>query len=286
MSQIAYVNGIFLPEEEAKISIFDRGFLFADAVYEVITVVNSTLINRQAHRERLQRSLREMRLESPITIDDIEHVQEQIVQRNNITEGRVYMQISRGPAERDFAFPKNPQPTLIMFGRQAAVLDTPAGRNGIKVKTVIENRWGRRDIKTVMLLPGSLAKQQAIDEGFDDAWFVEDGLITEGTSNNAYIIKDNCVYTRPLSNDILGGCTRRALLQLAGETGIKVREQAFSVEQAHQADEAFFTSASAAVTPVVQIDDRILSNGKPGPLTNRLREIFLAFATEGGKFSD
>ena len=282
MSGIAYVNGEFLAEADAKISIFDRGFLFADGVYEVVPVVNQRLINRLAHRQRLSRSLHEIRLEAPVSLEEIEQIQDQIVARNAISEGRVYLQITRGPAERDFAFPVNPKPTLIMFGRQAALFDTPALQKGIKVKTTQENRWGRRDIKTIMLLPGSMAKQQAIEEGFNDVWFIEDGLITEGSANNAYIIKDDTIYTRPLSNDILGGCTRRALLQLAAENAIKVVEEGFTLEQAYQADEAFLTSASTTVMPVVQIDDRILSNGAPGPLTRRLQAIFKAFAQQAG----
>ena len=280
MVRIAYVNGEYLPEDEAKISIFDRGFLFADGVYEVVPVVNQRLINRQAHRERLSRSLREMRLEAPVSPDEIEQIQDQIVARNTISEGRVYLQITRGAAERDFAFPADPKPTLIMFGRQAALFDTPALRNGIKVMTTQENRWGRRDIKTIMLLPGSMAKQQAVEAGFNDAWFIENGYITEGSSNNAYIIKDNAIHTRPLSNDILGGCTRRMLLQLVQENNIRLIEAPFTLEQAYQADEAFLTSASATVTPVVQIDDRVLSNGAPGPLTRRLQEIYKNFALQ------
>jgi D-alanine transaminase len=278
MSQIAYVNGEFLPEQDAKISIFDRGFLFADGIYEVVPVVGGQLINRQAHRERLTRSLREMRLQAPLSIGQIEAIQDEIVRRNQISEGRVYLQVTRGPAERDFAFPAEPQPTLIMFGRQSPLFDTPAVRNGIKVKILPENRWARRDIKTVMLIPSSLAKQQVIDEGFHDAWFSEDGLITEGTSNNAFIIKGNSIYTQPLSSDILAGCTRRTLLQLVAESDVELVEQAFSPQQAYQADEAFMTSASSTVTPVVQIDEHMLGDGTPGPLTRRLQEIYKAHA--------
>lgn len=278
MSQIAYVNGEFLPEQDAKISIFDRGFLFADGIYEVVPVVNNRLINRQAHRERLTRSLNEMRLQAPVSIDDIETIQDEIVKRNQIQEGKIYLQITRGPAERDFPFPANPQPTLIMFGRSGKLFDNASTRDGIKVKLMPEARWARRDIKTVMLLPSSLAKQQVIEEGFDDAWFVEDGYITEGTSNNAYIIKNNAIHTRPLSNEILPGCTRRTLLQLVKETGIELIEQAFTPEQAYQADEAFYTSASSTVTPVVQIDEHVIGDGKPGPLTRRLQEIYKKFA--------
>lgn len=278
MSQTACVNGEFVAEADAKVSIFDRGFLFADGVYEVVPVVDGRLINRRAHRERLTRSLRELRLEPPLSLDQIERLQDEIVARNNIREGRVYLQVTRGPAERDFAFPAEPRPTLILFGREAALFDTPATRDGIKVQTVVENRWGRRDIKTVMLLPGSMAKQQAIDAGYGDVWFVEDGLVTEGSANNAYIVKDRAVYTRPLGNDILAGCTRRALLALADRAGIDIREQAFSPQQAYLADEAFLTSASASVTPVVQIDQQVLGDGKPGPLTRRLQTIFAEFA--------
>jgi D-alanine transaminase len=278
MNRIAYVNGEFLPEQDARVSIFDRGFLFADGIYEVIPVVDGHLINRQAHRERLARSLAEMRLQAPLSLDEIEAVQDEIVKRNDINEGRVYMQVTRGPAERDFAFPADPRPTLIMFGRQSALFDTPALRNGIKVKTMPENRWARRDIKTVMLIPSSLAKQQAMDEGFGDVWFIENGLITEGSANNVFIIKDNVIYTRPLSEDILPGCTRRTLLQLMAQAGVGLVEQAFSPQQAYQADEAFFTSASGAVTPVVQIDGQVLGDGKPGPLTRRLQGVYEAHA--------
>ncbi len=282
MGQIAYVNGDFVAETDAKVSIFDRGFLFGDGVYEVIPVVDGRLINRAAHRERLSRSLREMKLTAPVSIDDIERIQQELVARNHIVEGRVYMQVTRGPAERDFAFPKSPEPTLIMFARAQPFLNTQTGREGIKVKTTPDTRWARRDIKTVMLLPGSLAKQDALDDGFDDAWFVQDGYVTEGTSNNAFIIKDGAIYTRPLSNDILPGCTRRALLKLCTEAGITLREEAFSVEQAYDADEAFSTSATSLVNPVVQIDSHVLANGTPGPLTVRLREIYVEFAKAGG----
>ena len=281
MNNIAYVNGDYIAEAEAKVSIFDRGFLFGDGVYEVVPVVDGHLVNHPAHMERLGRSLNEIRLPAPVSLTDIKLIQEELIRRNDINEGRVYLQITRGVAERDFAFPKAATPSLIMFARQTSFLDTPKSRNGIKVKTLPDMRWQRRDIKTVMLLPSSLTKQQAIDEGFDDAWMVEDGLVTEGTSNNAYIIKDGQVCTRQLSNDILAGCTRRALLQLSRDTDIAVIEEAFSVEDAYQADEAFITSATTLVTPVVQIDDHVIGSGSPGLLVKRLREIYIEFAKEG-----
>ena len=281
MNNIAYVNGDYVAEADAKVSIFDRGFLFGDGVYEVVPIVDGHLVNHPAHMERLNRSLNELRLSSPVPLAEIKAIQEELMHRNDIREGRIYLQITRGVAGRDLAFPKDATPTLIMFGRKTNFLDTPNSRNGIKVKTLPDMRWQRRDIKTVMLLPSSLTKQQAIDEGFDDAWMVEDGLITEGSSNNAYIVKDGQVRTRQLSNDILAGCTRRALLQLSRDTGITVIEQAFSVAEAYQADEAFISSATTLVTPVVQIDDQVIGSGSPGPLVKRLREIYIKFAKEG-----
>ncbi len=281
MSLLAYVNGAFVPEAEAKVSIFDRGFLFGDGVYEVTPVVDGQLADRRSHMARLARSLKELRLEPPIPVEDIDALQEEIIRRNNITEGRVYLQVSRGAAERDFAFPSHPEPSLVLFARQVPVIDTPAARKGLKVKTVPDTRWARRDIKTVMLLPASLAKQQAKDAGFDDAWFVQDGTITEATSSTAYIVKDGAVHTRPLSQDILPGCTRQALLQLIDETGIELKERLFGVDEAYAADEAFITSATTFVTPVVQIDDHVLGDGTPGPVAKRLREIYIEYAKGG-----
>lgn len=281
MPNIAYVNGQFLPEDEAKISIFDRGFLFGDGVYEVTPVLDGRLVDRAAHLERLGRSLGEIRIESPLPLAEIDALQKELVARNGISEGRVYLQVTRGAAERDFAFPKDAEPSLVMFARAVAVVDAPAARTGLKVMTLPDLRWRRRDIKTVMLLASALAKQAALDAGFDDAWLVEDGLVTEGSSNNAYIVKDGTVQTRPLSNDILAGCTRRALLRLAEETGVVVREAAFSPEEARTADEAFISSATNLVMPVVQIDQARIGDGRPGPLALRLRAIYIEHARMG-----
>lgn len=280
MSAVAYLNGDFVAENDARVSIFDRGFLFGDAVYEVVPVIRGRPVNRAAHMQRLARSLGELQLTPPLPPADIDALIGQMIARNRIDEGRVYLQISRGPAERDFCFPERPRPTLMMFARSAPLIDNPAARSGIRVCTVNDQRWTRRDIKTVMLLPSSMAKQQAKRRGFDDAWMVQEGLVTEGSSNNAYIVKDGIVFTRPLSNDILGGCTRRALLALAGETGTEIREQAFTVEQAHAADEAFVTSATTLVLPVIQIDDSVLGDGAPGPLARKLRRIYIAAAVD------
>lgn len=275
---IAYVNGEFLPEDQAKVSIFDRGFLFGDGIYEVTPVIDGRLVDRAAHMSRLKRSLGEIRINPPVPLDDIDQLQADLVEKNNITEGRVYLQVSRGVAERDFPFPRDPRPSLVMFARQVPFLDTEASRRGIRVKTVPDLRWKRRDIKTVMLLASAMAKQEAIEAGFDDAWMVEDGLVTEGSSNNAYMVKDGQVQTRHLSNDILPGCTRRALLDLASETDVRVLEKPFTPEEAKAADEAFITSATNLVMPVVGIDDTVIGESKPGPLTKRLRDLYIQHA--------
>ena len=278
---IAYVNGQFLPENEAKVSIFDRGFLFGDGIYEVTPVIDGRLVDREAHMSRLKRSLGEVRIDPPVTLDEIDRLQAELVDKNGITEGRVYLQVSRGVAERDFPFPKDPRPSLVMFARQVPFVDTEASRRGIRVKTVPDLRWKRRDIKTVMLLASAMAKQDAIEAGFDDAWMVEDGLVTEGSSNNAYIVKDGVITTRHLSNDILPGCTRRALLALAAETDVEVEEKPFTPEQAKAADEAFITSATNLVMPVVGIDEATVGDGRPGPLTKRLRDLYIQQARAG-----
>ena len=272
---IAYVNGDFLPEDQAKVSIFDRGFLFGDGIYEVTPVIEGRLVDRAAHMARLKRSLGEVRITPPVPVDEIDALQEVLVEKNAITEGRVYLQVSRGVAERDFPFPSDPKPSLVMFARQVPFVDTEASRRGIRVKTVPDLRWKRRDIKTVMLLASAMAKQEAIEAGFDDAWMVENGTVTEGSSNNAYIVKDGAVRTRHLSNDILPGCTRHALLALALETGVKIEETPFSPEEAKAADEAFITSATNLVMPVVGIDDVTIGDGAPGPLTIRLRQLYI-----------
>lgn len=272
---IAYVNGELLPEDQAKVSIFDRGFLFGDGIYEVTPVIDGRLVDRAAHMGRLKRSLGEVRITPPIPLSEVDSLQEKLVAKNEVTEGRVYLQISRGVAERDFPFPKDPKPSLVMFARQVPFVDTEASKRGIRVKTVPDLRWKRRDIKTVMLLASAMAKQEAIDAGFDDAWMVEDGLVTEGSSNNAYIVRGGIIQTHHLSNDILPGCTRRALLDLASETDLEIKEKTFSPDDAKTADEAFITSATNLVMPVVGIDDTTIGNGQPGPHTKRLRDLYI-----------
>ncbi len=276
MSQTVYVNGEFVAADAASVSVFDRGFLFADAVYEVTTVLAGELIDNSAHLARLGRSLAALGIPWPEPAERIEAIQRELVRRNGLGEGLVYLQISRGAAERNFALPPEPQPTLVLFTQQARLLDDPRSERGIAVITVPDQRWARRDIKTVGLLAPSLAKQAALDAGADDAWLVQDGYVTEGTSNNAYIVTaDGTIVSRNLSHDILAGVTRAAVLKLCAERGLNVDERPFSVAEAQAAREAFITSASTFVLPVVAVDGRQIGDGRPGPVAAELRALYI-----------
>ncbi len=281
MSRTVYVNGAFVAETDAKISVFDRGFLFADAVYEVSTVLDGKLVDNLAHMERLKRSLSELKMGSPVPVDDIPALMGELVTRNGVTEGMVYLQVSRGPADRDFVFPAEEKPSLVMFTQEKSVAVTPKSESGISVVTMPDVRWARRDIKTTQLLAQSIVKQEAANQGADDAWMVEDGMITEGSSNNAFIITtDGVIVTRQLSNSILHGITRRVVLEIAEAEGLTVEQRPFTIEEVQAAAEAFSTSASSFVMPVVSIDGKTISQGVPGPITRKLRERYIAAARE------
>jgi D-alanine transaminase len=275
MSRIAYVNGDYVPENEAKVSIFDRGFLFADGVYEVTPIVNGKLVDYDAHMERLDRSLNELKMAWPCTKPEMRKMHEELVARNKLKEGIIYMQVTRGVADRMFNFPKDIKSSLVAFPQVMSLVDNPNARTGVKVVTTPDIRWLRRDIKSVMLLAPVLGKQEAYEKGASEAWMVEEGKVTEGTSSNAYIVKDNTIITRPLSNRILAGCTRRALFRLAKEHGVKIEERLFTPEEAYAADEAFLSSASQFVMPIVEIDGHRIGGGQPGPVVRKLRDIFL-----------
>lgn len=270
-----YVDGTFVDEADAKISVFDRSFLFADGVYEVTPVIGGALVDNEGHLKRLRRSLGELRIAFDMSDEAIEEKQRELVERNGLDEGALYLQISRGAADRDFAFPAEPQPVLVMFTQEKQLVDNPLAGRGMAVITLEDIRWHRRDIKTVQLLAPSMAKQAALDAGASDAWLVEDGHVTEGTSNNAFIVKGGAIITRPLSNDILHGVTRKAILRLAEEDGVTLEERLFTPEEARNADEAFVTSATSFVMPVVRIDDAMIGNGNPGSVTLRLRQLYI-----------
>ena len=279
MTRTVYLNGEYLPEAEAKVSIFDRGFLMADGVYEVTSVLGGKLIDFEGHAKRLERSLNELDMKKPAAFDDLLEIHRELVRVNEIEDGLIYLQITRGsPGDRDFVFPdpETTEPTLVLFTQnKPGLADNPAAKKGMKIISIEDVRWGRRDIKTVQLLYPSMGKMMAKKAGADDAWLVEDGHVTEGTSNNAYIVKNGKIITRALSNDILHGITRAAVLRCAKEAQMEVEERNFTIAEAQEADEAFVTSASAFVMPVVEIDGAQLGDGVPGPVANRLREIYL-----------
>ncbi len=279
MTRTVYLNGEYLPETEAKVSIFDRGFLMADGVYEVTSVLGGKLVDFEGHAVRLNRSLSELGMNNPITKEELLEIHRELVRVNEVDEGGVYLQITRGaPADRDFVFPDPEETpcTVVLFTQsKPGVTESAASKNGIRVISIEDLRWGRRDIKTVQLLYPSMGKMMAKAAGCDDAWLVEEGFVTEGTSNNAYIVKDGKIITRGLSNDILHGITRAAVLRFADEAQMKVEERNFTIEEAQDADEAFITSATMFVNAVVEIDGAQVGDGKPGAVAKRLREIYL-----------
>jgi D-alanine transaminase len=281
LDQIAYVNGSFVPIAEAKVSILDRGFLFADGIYEVAAVLDGKLVDNASHLARLKRSVGEISLALPETLERIAEIQKELIARNHLVNGMVYLEVTRGADQgRDFAFPKGDvKPTLIMFVTVKDIVNLPSARTGIAVITVPDLRWTRRDIKSVALLAQVLAKQAAAVAGAGEAWMIEDGKVTEGGSSSAFILtKDDVLVTRQNGSEILPGCTRKAVVALAEERQLRVEERPFTVEEALAAKEVFITSATLFVQPVVSIDGNTVAGGKPGPMTTRLREIYVDFA--------
>jgi D-alanine transaminase len=279
MTRTVYLNGEYMPEDEARVSIFDRAFLMADGVYEVTSVLGGKLIDFDGHAARLERSLTELDMGMPMPVEDLLAVHRKLVEANDLDEGMIYLQVTRGaPGDRDFVFPDpetTPQTVVLFTQSKPGLADNPVAKKGIKVISIPDIRWGRRDIKTVQLLYPSMGKMVAKKEGCDDAWLVEDGFVTEGTSNNAYIVKGGKIITRNLTNDILHGITRAAVLRFAREAQMEIEERPFTIEEAQGADEAFITSASTFVMPVVEVDGAKLGDGTPGPVATRLREIYL-----------
>lgn len=279
MSRIAYVAGRYVPHRQAAVHIEDRGYQFADGVYEVISIVGGQLVDEEPHLKRLHRSLGELRIAMPIGDAALKIVIRELVRRNGVDTGIVYLQVTRGAAPREHAFPKAAKPTLVVTSRRTRPPDPRLGEEGIAVITIPDIRWQRCDIKSVALVANVLGKQQAREAGAYEAWQVRDGLITEGTSTNAWIVTaDDTVVTRAPDNAILNGVTRLAVFEIIAREGYRLVERPFTVEEAKVAREAFLTSTTADLLPVVRIDGAPVAGGRPGPLSRKLREAYLAHA--------
>jgi D-alanine transaminase len=282
MSRTVYVNGSFVPEDEAKVSVFDRAFLFGDAVYEVTAVLDGQLLDFEAHLARLDRSLGEIALKAPLSHEALWALHTELIARNEVNEGIVYLEITRGVAERDFAYPETATPTVVAFTQSRPLRANPYAETGVKIITIPEIRWKRRDIKSTSMLAQAMGKQAAKLKGAYEAWMVEDGHVTEGTSSTAFILDaDGVVRTQPLGHHILPGVTRRAVLRLAKSESVRLEERPFSVTEALQAREAFMSAASAFVLPIVEIDGHKIGDGRPGPIARAFRALYIDEARKG-----
>jgi len=271
---IVFLNGEFLPSAQAKISAFDRGFIFGDGIYEVVPVINSRPVDREGFWERFERSLGEISLTLPYSKQKFEEILLETIAKNGLKEGGIYMQITRGAAPREFAFVPDLAPTTFIFCYEAQVLDNPLARSGIEVVSVEDIRWKRRDIKSVSLLAQCYAKNEAHKKGAYEGFMVEDGFVTEGCSSSAFIIKDGVLITKPLSNEILPGIRRKRLLKLAQRAGLSVEQRKFTMQEVYGADEAFISAATLILLPVVRADGREIGRGKVGKYATKLREIY------------
>jgi D-alanine transaminase len=282
MPRIAYVNGRYTPHADASVHVEDRGYQFADGVYEVCEVARGNIMDMTRHLDRLDRSLRELRIDWPIARRALEFVMREVVRRNHVENGLVYLQVTRGVAPRDHYFPAaGIQPALVVTAKRSSpAVAARRAAEGVKVITVPENRWERVDIKTVGLLPNVLARQKAREAGAVEAWFIDtDGTVKEGASTNAWIVTaDGTLVTRPAEFGILRGITRATVMDVAKKLGLKVEERSFSVDEAKGAKEAFITAATTVVMPVVDIDGASVANGHPGSVTLSLREAFFDIA--------
>lgn len=274
--RIVYVNGRFCPIEEATIPIMDRGFLFGDGIYEVTAVLDGKFIDNAPHLMRLDRSLREIGIRNPHDLTGWEALQRELVARNNLREGSVYIEVTRGVYEREFACPPDIEPSVVMFTQARVVRNNPAVATGVPIITAPDLRWKRRDIKSVALLAQVLAKQAAKAANVAEAWMVEDGFVTEGASSTAFIITHaNEIITRPLSHAVLPGITRQTIMRMMQERGLTLVERLFTLDEAFAAREVFFTSATTIVMPVVAIDGKPVGGGKAGPLAQEMRRLYI-----------
>ena len=276
MSRTVYVNGSYVPEEEAKVSVFDRAFLFGDGVYEVTAVLGGRLVDFEPHLARLDRSLDEIALAAPLSHAALLALHLELVRRNGLDEGLVYLEITRGSAERDFAHPDRPSPNVVAFTQNRPLIANAYAETGVKVVTMPDMRWKRRDIKSTSMLAQTMGKQEAKLRGAYEGWMVEDGMVTEGTSSSAFILDaKGVIRTQPLGRHILPGVTRRSILRLAALEGVALEERPFSVAEALDAREAFMTAASAFVLPIIEIDGVPIGDGRPGPMANRFRALYI-----------
>lgn len=279
MPRFAYVNGRYVPHPDAAVHIEDRGYQFADGVYEVVPVQNGRMIDEDPHLDRLGYSLRELRIAWPMSRAALKLVLRELMRRNGLVNGLVYLQVTRGVAPRDHKFPKAAKPALVVTTKRMNPTPAALVENGARVITIPDIRWKRCDIKSVSLLPNVLGKQKAVEAGAFEAWQVDaDGFITEGTSTNAWIVTaDGALVTRNADAAILNGITRQAVIRLTNEIGVAFQERPFSPAEAKAAREAFLTSSSGHVLPITRIDDTVVGDGKPGPLTKRLRAAYLGY---------
>jgi D-alanine transaminase len=280
MARIAYVNGRYQPHRAAAVHIEDRGYQFADGVYEVVPVQNGRLIDEDLHLDRLAFSLGELEIAPPMDQRALKAVLREVLRRNGVERGILYLQVTRGVAPRDHKFPASARPSLVITAKRLKPIPAKHLEEGVGVITLPDLRWKRCDIKTISLLPNVLGKQKAFEEGAYEAWQIDpDGQVTEGTSTNAWIVtKDRKIITRPLSHEILPGVTRRALLELLKTANLALEERSFSLDEAHDAAEAFLTSSSVFLLPITRIDGTAVGEGKPGPIAQRLRELYVEHA--------
>jgi len=275
MKKIVYLNGNFVDEADAKVSVFDRGFLFADGVYEVVPVINGVLIDKEPFIARLQRSLGELSLKPKMDIDEILTMIETLISKNSLVEGGVYMQVTRGVAPREFYFPIDAEPTCMAFTFAKEIIHSLDAVNGVTVASVDDIRWKRRDIKSIALLGQCMAKEQAHQKGAYEGWMIEDGFVTEGVASSAYIVKNGTIITKPLSHEILPGIRRKLILELAPKHGFKIEQRSFTIDEAYDADEAFLSSATTMVYPIIEIDGKPIGDGKAGDITKAIREMYI-----------
>jgi D-alanine transaminase len=282
MTRLAFVNGAFVPEADARVSIFDRGFLFADGVYEVIAIVDGHFVDDGPHLDRLDRSMREIQLAWPMPRPALHQMLRELIVRNAVTEGLVYLQVTRGAAERDFAFPAESVPTIVAYARTLPVVEHPRAAHGATAVLVPDQRWARRDIKSVALLAQVLAKQAARHANAFEALMVEDGALTEGGASTLFAVKEGVLITHPLGHSVLPGITRERTIALAAARGIRVEERVISTAEVLDADELFITAATAFVLPIVRVDGTAIGRGEPGPIATALRADYVE-SVRGGK---